>query len=230
MRVDRKETKYRLNVTEYGNLCSLLPRMLEPDINNGDYGYYIRSLYFDSINDNDYFEKVNGVEVRKKIRLRVYGDKKKVKLEIKRKMGAFQRKDSLWISMEDAMKLQACDYDCLDNYEDELAGEIRHLLVAGGYKPVVLIDYLRKAYTSLANDTRVTLDSELRSSEFDLDLFSDGDQLIPVQDNYFAILEIKSSGGLPRWISRQLSGIEEASRAVSKYSNSRWFYEENNML
>ena len=34
-------------------------------------GYTIRSLYFDTLHDADYFEKLDGVQLRRKLRLRL---------------------------------------------------------------------------------------------------------------------------------------------------------------
>lgn len=43
------------------------------DSHSSDDGYTIRSLYFDSLEDVDWQEKEDGVEIRRKIRLRNYG-------------------------------------------------------------------------------------------------------------------------------------------------------------
>lgn len=230
MQVKRTETKYRLSATAYGKLCKLLPQMLTTDVNNGDFGYTIRSLYFDSIDNQDYLDKVNGLETRKKIRLRTYGSGGKVKLEIKRKWNTFQQKDSMWLNKEDAQRLQSGDYDCLDHYQEPLAEELRQIMLWGHYRPAVLIEYHRKAYFSMANNTRITLDQGIMSSETDLDLFSDGLSLYPVVEPYFAILEVKSTGSLPRWIKAQLDQVAQSNRAVSKYGESRWFFDEINLI
>lgn len=42
------------------------------DKHNGAGGYRIRSLYFDTLDDNDYRDKLDGMELRRKIRLRNY--------------------------------------------------------------------------------------------------------------------------------------------------------------
>ena len=56
------------------------------EIDRNQLGYMIRSMYFDSINDDDYYEKLSGEVNRKKIRLRIYDKEGElVKLEIKQK-------------------------------------------------------------------------------------------------------------------------------------------------
>ena len=37
-----------------------------------NYKYFVRSLYFDNINSSNFFEKVDGMKIRKKYRLRTY--------------------------------------------------------------------------------------------------------------------------------------------------------------
>ena len=92
--------------------------VLTPDPNNRENGYTIRSLYFDSINDDDYYAKAGGEEVRKKIRLRIYDTKtQSVKLEIKRKININQIKETATISREDAIKLINKDYSVLLKYK-----------------------------------------------------------------------------------------------------------------
>ncbi len=231
LKVERSETKYHLGVTEYGKLSRLLPELLMADENNGLYGYRVRSLYFDGAMDSDYYEKVDGIENRKKIRLRIYNqDRSKVKLEMKIKKNLYQSKESIWIEYEDAILLQNGDYDCLEKYDDPLASKLRHLMVVNGYRPSVLIEYLRRAYYSEVSKTRITIDSELSSSEHMLDLYADSSVLVPVRGNIFAVLEVKSTGGLPSWVQSQIAPICESARAVSKYRESRWFKEEIGLL
>ena len=63
-------------------------------------------MYFDTIDDDDFFEKQNGLEVRRKIRLRCYDpDSTYAVLEMKQKQGVSQRKRSLRMSRDDARRL-----------------------------------------------------------------------------------------------------------------------------
>ena len=61
----REEKKFLINIEEFHRKSHYLDQLLEQDSHNGIYGYPIRSLYFDTIYDSDYFEKVNGVETRR---------------------------------------------------------------------------------------------------------------------------------------------------------------------
>ena len=61
-----------------------LSHILQVDKHSKYEGYEIRSLYFDSIDDRDFQEKEDGIEIRRKIRLRNYGSNSTfAKLEMK---------------------------------------------------------------------------------------------------------------------------------------------------
>lgn len=225
MIVNRRELKYPIGEMDYYRVNKLFNEILTPDKNNGKYGYKIRSLYFDSINNDDYYAKVGGEEVRKKIRLRIYDtNATKVKLEIKRKLNISQIKETTTISKEDAISLINKDYSVLLKY-DEIAHSAYNIMTMGQYQPVVLIDYNRRAYIHTENNIRVTLDSDIRSNEFDFNMFSDDVTMVPAFDYYNALLEVKFDGELFCWISQALIGLDTTNYSISKYCSGRRFYE-----
>ena len=81
-----------------------------------------RSLYFDTLDDQDFADKVDGLELRRKIRLRIYSPSASfAMLEMKQKEGAYQRKRSLRLNREDAERLCRGDYRPLQAYDDPFA-------------------------------------------------------------------------------------------------------------
>ena len=70
--VMRQEKKYAIDIVEGSTLRSKLSRVMIPDKHNGPRGYTIRSLYFDTPDDSDYTDKIDGLELRRKIRMRIY--------------------------------------------------------------------------------------------------------------------------------------------------------------
>ncbi|CEI73336.1 MULTISPECIES: polyphosphate polymerase domain-containing protein [Romboutsia] len=226
MIVNRRELKYPISEVDYYKVDNLFKDVLKEDKNNNCFGYKIRSLYFDSIDNCDYYSKINGEEVRKKIRLRIYDTKtEKVKLEIKRKMNINQRKETVTISREDAIRLINKDYSVLLKYNNETAKSAYNIMTIGQYRPVVLVDYNRKAYIHEENNIRVTLDSDIRSNEFDFDMFNDDIIMNPIVNYYNALLEVKFDGELFCWISQALSNLYTTNQSLSKYCSSRKFYE-----
>lgn len=226
MIVNRRELKYPIGEMDYYKVNELFKEVLTPDPNNKSYGYRIRSLYFDSLNNDDYYAKVNGEEIRKKIRLRIYDTKTdEVKLEIKRKINVSQRKETTTISREDAIALINKDYSVLLKYKNDTAKSAYNIMTIGQYRPVVLVDYNRRAYIHSENNIRVTLDSDIKSNEFDFDMFNEDILMTPIVDYYNAVLEVKFDGELFCWISQALAGLDTTNRSLSKYCSSRQFFE-----
>lgn len=95
MQSKRYELKYYLNKIQSDGSVHQLSRLMQMDKNcKNREGYRVRSLYFDSIDDECLYQKQSGNLLRKKIRLRTYGDdaNNTVKFEIKRKYGQIVKK------------------------------------------------------------------------------------------------------------------------------------------
>ena len=60
--VTREEKKFLINIDEFRSKAHYLDMLMIQDEHNGTDGYIIRSLYFDTIYDDDFFEKLEGVE------------------------------------------------------------------------------------------------------------------------------------------------------------------------
>ena len=102
----RQEKKYLITLDRYYDLSHSLGRVLRMDGHSGSEGYPIRSLYFDTLEEKDFVEKEDGVELRRKIRLRSYGPQMPfAMLEMKQKQGNNQKKRSLRVSREDGKAL-----------------------------------------------------------------------------------------------------------------------------
>lgn len=183
-------------------------------------GYMVRSIYFDSISNADFFQKEAGIECRKKIRLRTYGGNSPVKLEWKQKQGALQRKRSLMVKSSDVEKLLRGDYKCLLKYEEPIAKEFYTLMVTELYRPRSFVQYQRLAFIAPANNTRITLDSDLRVHEGNFSIFKEMPALYPVSVGT-ATLEVKYNGFLPSYVKDILSPFMLTEAAESKYYASR---------
>ena len=68
--VFRKEIKYRISIIQYAQLERQLSRIMKKDSFSGPDGYPVRSLYFDSVYNQDLHDVLNGHYSKKKIRLR----------------------------------------------------------------------------------------------------------------------------------------------------------------
>lgn len=226
LEVSRHEIKYLLNPMQYVRLAQALKNVLIEDRHNGPSGYLIRSLYFDTHANTDFYQKLSGDENRKKIRLRTYDPaSEKVKLEIKRKFGDEQIKKSAIVSRNDAKSLIACDYDVLLGYENQTARMIYEVMHINRVRPVVLVEYRRKAFIHPTNNIRITLDTEIRSSETFFDMFAKDPVLTPAEEFAFALAEVKYDAFLMRWLSDLLADYGLTRSAYSKYTASRGLME-----
>lgn len=224
--VSRVELKHHINYFQYITLSQRLSNVLVPDKHNGDRGYVIRSLYFDNYSDSDFYDKLAGLENRKKIRLRIYSpDAKDAKLEIKRKYGDSQEKKTVLISREDAKELIKCNYEVLRKYDSETANSIYNIMKINRSRPVVLIEYRRKAFIHPMNNIRITLDNEICSNEYDFDLFDKDVVMIPTDDYDTNILEVKYNNFIFKFITDLFTSLDIERQSYSKYMVSRGSFE-----
>ena len=100
----RHEYKYIISYADMLALRKKLDKVLTVDRNED--GYLIRSMYFDSTDDDDYYDKLGGELNRKKVRLRIYEPNSNyVKLEIKYKNDIHQLKKSIIIDKMTAIAI-----------------------------------------------------------------------------------------------------------------------------
>lgn len=222
----RKEIKYIVPLEKAIILKTQLDKLLPRDDYCLDGAYSVRSLYFESINNIDFAEKLAGADIRKKIRVRIYNsDSSFCKLELKQKNGDWQQKYSFIISENDVKDLSLGNYGILKSYFDSagISQKVYGIMVQGRYKPVVQIEYDRFAYRYSMYDTRITLDMNIRTSEANIDIFSSKIHYIPVMCEN-VVLEVKYSGKLMGFISDMLSQFDLTQSSYSKYCFGRRIY------
>ena len=103
----RHENKYWINPGDMEALRNRLINVLEHDEHADENGnYFIRSLYFDDIDDSAYYDKVAGNADRDKYRIRIYNlSDEVIFLERKRKIGNLIQKSACRITKDLALKL-----------------------------------------------------------------------------------------------------------------------------
>lgn len=221
-RVLREEKKFLLNYPEFYKVKGFLAQVMISDPHNINEGYMVRSLYFDTLDDLCFNEKMDGVSKRKKIRLRVYDAKATTAfLEIKQKDGQYQEKRSLEISKEDALEIINSNYDVLLKYKGEFAKQCYSILKEGNYRPKTVVEYQRLAYIAKENNIRITFDSNIRSTECNFNIFDSNLPLYPVLPRNNLVLEVKFNGFLLEYIKNFIDNVEKSELSVSKYCLAR---------
>lgn len=218
----RQEKKYLITIEDYYRLSHEFSKLLRLDAHSSSEGYVIRSLYFDSLEDVDWQEKEDGIELRRKIRLRNYGSQSSfAKLEMKQKQGSNQKKRSLRLTRADAQLLIKGDRSILLTYPDRFAAECYSRMSMQLYQQKTVIEYQRKAFVAKENNIRITFDHHIIGSETNADIFSDHLPQNYLLDPYLVILEVKYNGFLLSYIKKLLESVNGSELSASKYCMGR---------
>lgn len=209
----RHEFKYIIPYNEMLKLRMELEKVLTLDQNGA---YIVRSLYFDTVNDDDYYAKQNGDIKRKKIRLRIYDvDNDYAKLEIKSKYDIHQLKESLVIKKDDAKEIIKGNYDRLLLINNALAQRL-YVYLKNGYRPKVIIEYDRIAYITTTT-TRITLDYNIKKSDDFENFYNNKINYFNLTNPNDVVLEVKFDRFLEPYISKILEKYTNRYQSVSKY-------------
>ena len=194
-----------------------------------DKQYTVRSIYFDTMKLDDYHDKLAGLKIRKKLRIRGYNKNDNhsiVFLEIKRKYEnhiSKNRAPVLYSNLEEM--LNTSDYEKYllkrNNFRDAQndAAQFFYLTKIKNCSPVVLINYEREAFFSRHDSTlRITFDKNLRSKPLPRisELYDDKSLKYSMPGNF--ILELKFFNGFPTWLQKIVRRFELNRRAISKYT------------
>ncbi len=219
--VYRHEWKHELSFQDALILRQRLRAVMEPDPHAVDGRYFIRSLYFDNLNDKALWEKLDGVNRREKFRLRYYnGDPSLIHLEKKSKLDGLGTKFSANVTAEEAQELIDGDLDWMLDTDRPLVRELYVKMRSQGLRPKTIVDYTREPFTYRPGNVRVTLDYDIRSGLGCTDFLNPRTVTVPAGDAPI-LLEVKWDAYLPDLIRDvvQLPGRHVS--AFSKYAQCR---------
>lgn len=226
------EYKYLIPFSVYLKIKNEMLPYLVPDknaLNKINNDYTVRSLYFDSPHLKYYFEKIEGIKIRKKIRIRVYDDyteEKKAFLEIKRKNEGYVYKEraQLYFKNVDEFldKGKAEDFIICPQSDGKAIGYAKtffYYLIQENLHPTILVTYEREPYYyKFGNDLRITFDKNLRYLSFtNHHKIFEEKKLKPALNNK-VIIEIKFSRTFPVWLKNIISRYGLQRQALSKYT------------
>lgn len=230
----RFEFKYLVDTATKDEIKKYIQPYVIPDPyveNTKNKSYEVVSLYFDSPLFYYYHEKMDGVENRKKIRLRTYRNDGKLSdncfFEIKRKHDAVVLKDRFRFSTQQYINLAKCDNPfpvvLLDG--DKTGEKIINEFEVEKYKhsisPRLLVIYEREPFLGKYNKNfRVTFDSNIKAVESD-NLLYEGSDFKDISWNQdlrgLTVMEIKFTGVLPSYIKDVVQKFDLERTAFSKY-------------
>ncbi len=185
--------------------------------------YEIRSLYFDNFDDKALREKLDGMSVREKYRIRLYNnDPSVIHLERKFKMGGLGYKDSAVLTETQARSVVDGDVGWMEQSSDEVIRGFYSRIRDEGLTPKVIVDYTREPFVFAPGNVRVTLDYNIRTALRYTDLLNPYCATVPVADSP-CILEVKWDNFLPDVIRDALQLGDRHSTAYSKYAACRMY-------
>ena len=192
--------------------------------------YTVRSIYFDSKNLSCYYEKREGVMLRRKFRIRGYNDLSEnnwVIMEIKRKIESRQKKYRSKVLFDDIGKL--LDTGQIDKYVKTGGVNGKALTNASKFLyhinkrqliPTCLVAYEREAYHGkMDHGVRITIDKRVRSRMYPEigSLFDEENMKLLFRNNF--ILEIKYfRQEMPVWARSVIQEFRLRNDALSKYT------------
>lgn len=221
----RNELKYLIHSHDVQIIEDKLKHVMDRDpyADKETGSYVVRSLYFDSYDDDCFHNNEFSLGRRKKFRIRMYGDDQSlILLEKKEKENSMSQKTSYRLSKEEYNQLFYGDVsEMYWQTKDPLLKEFCLEVMSRLFRPKVIVHYERKPFVYFTGNVRVTLDTNISCST-ELPRFVDNNYLvIPTLEQGEHLLEVKYDELLPDFLKQiiQLDTLEQAT--FSKYYISR---------
>jgi SPX domain protein involved in polyphosphate accumulation len=224
-RFDRYELKYLLPIEQVDWIVEDLGEMTVPDPYGGLRGYPLVSLYYDSPGMDFFWAKVEGIKLRRKLRIRIYPadpieETTHGMVEIKQRINRTVQKRRLKLSLEEAEALcrgerpddELCDED------RQVAFEVHCMAAAMRLRPTCITAYHRKAFIGGLYEPglRVTFDTDVRYRTHALTVNEQSVNHLLLPPDW-AVMEVKCNNSVPDWVTSLLARHGCSLRRISKY-------------
>jgi SPX domain protein involved in polyphosphate accumulation len=224
-RFNRYELKYIVPMAKVDAICEDLKGFTVPDDHDGERGYRIVSLYYDSPDHDCFWAKIEGLKFRRKLRLRVYpaGDIERTTagmVEIKQRMNRTVQKRRLELPLAEAELLCAgtLPRGDLDPLDLQVATEVQYMVRAMHLRPTCITTYMRRAFVGGLYDSglRITFDMNVggRAHALEVGLSASNRLFLPPD---WSIMEVKANDTVPDWVTSLLGRHGCQIHRVSKY-------------
>jgi len=223
----RYEIKFYIRPEMVSKIREYASAYLVPDPHarkSGNNSYTVRSIYFDSTDLEFYYDRQDGLKIRKKLRIRTYNTSNDdlLFLEIKRRFSNVIVKERARLSYRkiQEMMVEPAHQEWFHESRDRqvVLGKFCYNLLQKSLRSTILIVYDREPYIDKDNNTiRLTIDSNIRIQNFPVldDIFKD-ENLFPLSIPN-PILELKFNDIMPKWMRSMVFDYELLSHSISKY-------------
>lgn len=218
----RHELKFLVSDAQMEMIGYRLKLLMRQDVHQKREAYTVRSLYFDDYYDSCMQENEEGIDNRRKFRIRIYdGDTAVIRLEKKVKYRGMTRKTGRAISKEDCLIYMSGRVPEIRPESGELEKEIYAEVKIKGLHPVSIVEYERTAFVEPKGNVRITFDRNISGNEKTDGFLERKLQMIPLLPKGRHVLEVKYDELLPEYISRTLEMGTLQRTSFSKYCYSR---------
>jgi hypothetical protein len=226
---NRFELKYLITLQQAERFKSALRAYLVLDEHGNNNGRYaLSSLYYDSPDFRCYWEKMDGLKVRRKLRIRRYEtgevltEETPVFLEIKQRVDHVTQKRRAILPYGEALRL-CNDRQIPDHAPDDrtVTEEIFVFLWQYNLRPASIVRYDRQAFIGTDYDIglRVTFDTSLSFQSDRLYLHEQPSGLPMLRAN-LVVMEIKVNERIPYWLTEMIAAHNLQMVRFSKYCRS----------
>ena len=211
----RREIKYFITPAQRDLLKQALAPYMTPDV----YGKYsINSIYYDTEDWQLIRASIEKPAYKEKLRVRSYGipgAKDPVFAELKKKYNGIVYKRRISIEAEKADAFLGGTIPA--ERFGQIGRELQWFQLRNNTRPRVYIAYDRTAFAGMEDPAlRITIDRNIRWRDTDV-AFHCGDYGAPLLKPGETLLEIKSGGAYPLWLSSALSEAGIFPTSFSKY-------------
>ena len=187
--------------------------------------YFVRSLYFENNFSSNFYEKVDGMKIRRKYRLRTYSNffdpKVPIFFEVKGRISerTYKKRINIKNKYLNLFLSQSQNFNLLNLYpNNEMIINFIFDSFRKNLKPLILVDYKRRPYINkFGLYFRLTFDTNLLSSKAN-NLFSNDkySSWLECKAGY-TILEVKFDRSIPAWFHRIIQCYNLKRRSISKF-------------
>ncbi len=219
--LNRYEVKYLVDTRRIPTLLAEVAPYTRPDPHSPEWGYPIHSVYWDTDDLRFFWEKIEGLKTRRKLRFRRYADSDEVYVEIKQRLDRTLHKRRIKLPLAAALDgfgqgEHSMDWSAFA--DDVVATEIAMMIERHHLRPRMAIRYRRRAlFGAFDPELRVTFDGRLRYHPTDLSLATPFDGGHDIIDTRLSVMEIKYDHRAPTWLTKTIRrhGLEMV--RMSKY-------------
>lgn len=225
---NRYEIKYLIDELHVPRLRDELAAHLDLDPHASQGGYPVTSLYYDTPDLLFYWEKIEGLRFRRKLRMRLYGAPSSctgdtpVQVEIKQRVNRVTQKRRIALPYATALRWlhDREDIDC-DPAERPFVHEVSTLVGNLDLRPVVTTGYQREAFIGRDADLglRVTIDHQVHGRDRDFGFAAAAPNRFTIPPK-LAIVEVKANQRIPYWTTDLLARLNLSVVRISKYCQS----------